>query len=895
MKTFLFLYGLITAVALFALGILASLILLTADVAQGHSGSHKLVVGGVLNPLAHWSEGGMNYSFHGSVPSIWHNDINSAAAHLKVNTFATKFDYKRNSRSNLTVEYWPIEISDLNELPNIDTCDRAGDPDADDVACAWPVGTSGVGLWAALWGGGIVENIYRVKIALDPADVWENPSAANKVVKGTTLQSPRGQWPSSRVEKLLRHEFGHALGYFKHSNNSGDLMASPIGSSSLTDNDIWNLNRLYMHTSDADVACKTKISLNSRDTMRIGGTFFPMTSSGASISGRFDRSCPATAYDSNGLAHYYQLNHNVGRSQRFEISTVNGGPTKVRQYIHDAADNPYKRGAESPFDSSASTSKSIITDSKLVQVASTGGNSSLQYKLKITPIETDCIAPHVTFYRTAVGRGMLEAGDCLSSEARRGYSDFYRLTVTTPTTVNIHMTASIDTYLYLRKGSDRTSGVYIASDDDSDGTRNARIVRNLQKGEYTIEATSYKTTATGKYNLSVNLARTAGTPTPTATAAPTVTPTPTAAPTSTPVVTASLSPNPANVAFAPDARWRRFTVNASVPVQIVANPAGSGLNVEIATSSRAGDYCANGADRNDRESRNNGEYIYLAGCNAGTGAVEIRRAADNRLLQTYSLTISGTAPTPAPTPTLTPTPTPTPTPTRAASGPAPPTGLALRQHPTDPDELVLDYTRSHWSGSSAHYYKFELQRQVSGRWVHYSYNTGEVRPPANFDGLPRGDAYRAQGYRCRTARRVDCGAGSGWSSSYLLPAAVTPAQPTGLAGSAGNGAITLDWNDATHATGYQVQQWDGRARQWRTLPFTESHVSYSYSVSFNGSSAVVGRLTNGITYYHQVRAVNGSLYSGWTGYISTLLPSQSDSARGGSDGNNPKATPPPAN
>ena len=110
--------------------------------------------------------------------------------------------------------------------------------------------------------------------------------------------------------------------------------------------------------------------------------------------------------------------------------------------------------------------------------------------------------------------------------------------------------------------------------------------------------------------------------------------------------------------------------------------------------------------------------------------------------------------------------------------------------------------------------------------------------------------------------------------------------PTGLTGTAGNGSVTLDWDDAARATSYQVVQWDGRDRQWKILPFSESHVNYDYTISFSGSSATVGRLTNGVTYYHSVRAVNSAGSSSWTGYIGTRPTS-------GTRGTSGDPTPPP--
>ena len=214
--------------------------------------------------------------------------------------------------------------------------------------------------------------------------------------------------------------------------------------------------------------------------------------------------------------------------------------------------------------------------------------------------------------------------------------------------------------------------------------------------------------------------------------------------------------------------------------------------------------------------------------------------------------------------------------------------------------MILDYTRSSWSASSSHSYQFQLYRWRNGSWALYRSGTDSVSP-AYFDSLARGYYYTARGHRCAGN---NCGSWSGWTSNIYLPTAAPtatptptptptataipqqPALPTGLAGTAGDGSVSLDWNDAAHATSYQVQQWDGRAGQWRILPFRESHVSYSYTVSINGSSATVGRLTNGVGYYHRVRAVNGSLSSAWTSYVNTVLPSGARGAAG-------DPTPPP--
>ena len=98
-----------------------------------------------------------------------------------------------------------------------------------------------------------------------------------------------------------------------------------------------------------------------------------------------------------------------------------------------------------------------------------------------------------------------------------------------------------------------------------------------------------------------------------------------------------------------------------------------------------------------------------------------------------------------------------------------------------------------------------------------------------------------------------------------------PAMPTGLTGTAGVGYITLDWSDAARATSYEVMQWDGRAGDWRTLPFRESHLTHDYTITFNGSGATIRGLDQGAPYAHSVRSKNGYGHSQWTSYIVTTV------------------------
>ena len=158
--------------------------------------------------------------------------------------------------------------------------------------------------------------------------------------------------------------------------------------------------------------------------------------------------------------------------------------------------------------------------------------------------------------------------------------------------------------------------------------------------------------------------RSATAPTTTPTSTPTSTPVPTATPTQPPSATASLSPDPSTVNFQPDGSWRRFTVNSTGSIRVYTNPGSTPLNVEVYTSSTS-NHCGNGAER-EYKSRGNGQSVYLAGCQSGTGTVQLQTSSGT-VIRTYTFSIGsggGTNPTPTSTPTSTPTNTPTPIPTQ---------------------------------------------------------------------------------------------------------------------------------------------------------------------------------------------------------------------------------------
>ena len=113
---------------------------------------------------------------------------------------------------------------------------------------------------------------------------------------------------------------------------------------------------------------------------------------------------------------------------------------------------------------------------------------------------------------------------------------------------------------------------------------------------------------------------------------------------------------------------------------------------------------------------------------------------------------------------------------------------------------------------------------------------------------------------------------SPWSITRSTLVAAPPSVPDNFKASKGNRSVHLTWDDVTGATTYEVQQWDGHASPpaWDTPPFK------TFTIDFNGSSAVVGGLLNGTEYAHRIRSKKGNLHSDWCGSVATTASADAD-------------------
>ena len=203
------------------------------------------------------------------------------------------------------------------------------------------------------------------------------------------------------------------------------------------------------------------------------------------------------------------------------------------------------------------------------------------------------------------------------------------------------------------------------------------------------------------------------------------------------------------------------------------------------------------------------------------------------------------------------------------------------------------YVVQQWDGRASRARFRTLDFTETGGTYRRTYTHEITGAGAKVDNLVNGVSYA---YRIKS---VNGTLDSPWTRWITVTAVSSLTTPTGLRGTSRHRGVALNWNDVAGATAYRVQQWDGRAGGWRTLPFRESHVNYDYTITFSGSSARIGNLTNGVNYAHRVQAYKTDDESGWSGWIGTTargLAGDSDAGVGGAadpSRANPTPAPPP--
>ena len=114
--------------------------------------------------------------------------------------------------------------------------------------------------------------------------------------------------------------------------------------------------------------------------------------------------------------------------------------------------------------------------------------------------------PAQCFFRLA-GNGSVtgswSTGGCTSLSRGGRYANWYEFTLAERRQVTIYLQSDTDPYLFLRRGTAR-SGASFAYNDDGGPGLNSRIVRTLDAGTWTIEATTFGPAETGAFTLALS-------------------------------------------------------------------------------------------------------------------------------------------------------------------------------------------------------------------------------------------------------------------------------------------------------------------------------------------------------------------------------------------------------
>ena len=155
----------------------------------------------------------------------------------------------------------------------------------------------------------------------------------------------------------------------------------------------------------------------------------------------------------------------------------------------------------------AATTTTTTTPPTTVRAAAT--TTAAPTTTATTPAAPGCVTSLGVLGSQAVTRrGSWVAGSrCLAAGRGDSQTPYYarRFTFTLPVdaAVTIDLSSSVDTYLYLLEGHG-AAGRRRASNDDADSsTRNSRLVIDLRRGGYTIDATTFRARTAGAFTLKV--------------------------------------------------------------------------------------------------------------------------------------------------------------------------------------------------------------------------------------------------------------------------------------------------------------------------------------------------------------------------------------------------------
>ena len=155
-------------------------------------------------------------------------------------------------------------------------------------------------------------------------------------------------------------------------------------------------------------------------------------------------------------------------------------------------------------------------DAAITTFTAPSSPAALTFRLTVTDsagsTATDTVSVNVSSAEAlgtlGVGSAKTDSGtwssDIPSLNRERCYARYFTFKLDQRQNVQIDLTSSEDTFLYLLSGRGELGPVLDFNDDIVTGNLNSQIVKKLDAGEYTIEATTYAEGATGSFELSVS-------------------------------------------------------------------------------------------------------------------------------------------------------------------------------------------------------------------------------------------------------------------------------------------------------------------------------------------------------------------------------------------------------
>ena len=119
------------------------------------------------------------------------------------------------------------------------------------------------------------------------------------------------------------------------------------------------------------------------------------------------------------------------------------------------------------------------------------------------PTPTDDCSEDLGALTARVDRFGTWTEDCASSNREGRYARFYSFSLSQETEVTIRVSSSFDTYLYLLEGAGTGGAVVDENDDLESGNSNSGLTVTLGAGSYTVEATTFRGSITGGFDLSI--------------------------------------------------------------------------------------------------------------------------------------------------------------------------------------------------------------------------------------------------------------------------------------------------------------------------------------------------------------------------------------------------------